>query len=476
MVKGIKKSIFDFVRKISISKLLLFIPILILIMGGAVVEGRLIIPVVYIYTFGVMGYCFYAHIKNNKSLNYATIVCFPIILSVFQNIYLAIIAKNLSSLEMQMLLVINFVYVCMWVLFLTVREFKRDKNIRIYGIAFGVFLLYILISVIINRPNMIAALASIRNIISCMAFYIFGYALYNCTNKNQTIKICIALGLVVILIGLYEVLIDNALWTRLDIKELWIKKGMRVNYDGLPDNFYSSEMLNGKQLRRMTSTFADPVNLGTFFAAVFLVSWYKKKAWMMVLSAVSIVLTISKGGLLSVMIFLFVLILYKIKSRKIKWALIISLLAGGLAFLLYSYFFSTKSVFLHISGFINAVPIAWKKPLGYGVGNIGVLSQVLSTSQNPYITESGFGAIIGQLGVVGLMAYAVFFVYLFIRIIKIQNKEKTIFLLSLLLSIAANMVFNEVALSPNSCGLYFVLIGLFLASDNSNIAGNRKVQ
>lgn len=476
MVKEIKKSIFDKVGKIPITKMLLFIPLLILIMGGSVVKGRLIVPIIYIYTFVVMGYCFYAYTKDTKKIDCATIVCFPIVLSIFQNVYLGIIAKNLSSLEMQMLLVINVVYVCVWVLFLTIKEFNRDKNIRIYGIAFGAFLLYILISVIINRPNMIAALASTRNIISCMVFYIFGYALCNCTNKNQIIKICIALGLAVILIGLYEVLIDNALWTRLDIKELWTKKGLRVSYNGLPENFYSSEKLNGKQLRRMTSTFADPVNLGTFFAAVFLVSWYKKKTWMMVLSAVSIVLTISKGGLLSVMVFLFVLVLYKIKSRKIKWALIISLLAGGLAFLLYSYFFSTRSVFLHISGFINAVPIVWKKPLGYGVGNIGVLAQEFSASQNPYITESGFGAIIGQLGIVGLIAYAGFFVYLFIRIIKIENKEKAILLLSLLLSIAANMVFNEVALSPNSCGLYFVLIGLFLASDNLNIARNRKVQ
>lgn len=44
------------------------------------------------------------------------------------------------------------------------------------------------------------------------------------------------------------------------------------------------------RIRRMASTFADPVNLGAFLLAVFLVSWHRGKGIICVLMAIGMLL------------------------------------------------------------------------------------------------------------------------------------------------------------------------------------------
>ena len=67
-------------------------------------------------------------------------------------------------------------------------------------------------------------------------------------------------------------------------------------------------------------------------------------------------------------------------------------------------------------------------------------------------------AVIGQLGVVGLGLYSAMVIYLVRRIVRLR--EYKIFALSLLLGVFVNILFNEVALSPNSSAGYFLLIGV----------------
>jgi len=66
------------------------------------------------------------------------------------------------------------------------------------------------------------------------------------------------------------------------------------------------------------------------------------------------------------------------------------------------------------------------------------------------------------LGIIGLLSYIIFFIINYLNIIKISDTRIKIGLISLFYGIMANIVFNEVALSPNSCAGYFILLGLFL--------------
>ena len=78
--------------------------------------------------------------------------------------------------------------------------------------------------------------------------------------------------------------------------------------------------------------------------------------------------------------------------------------------------------------------------------------------------ESGFGSIIGQLGLVGVLLYSLFFTKIYRRLVQLAHPRFRVFGLSLLFSFILNVAFNEVALSPNSSALYFLGLGLLYAS------------
>ena len=70
--------------------------------------------------------------------------------------------------------------------------------------------------------------------------------------------------------------------------------------------------------------------------------------------------------------------------------------------------------------------------------------------------------IIAQTGIVGLGVYIMFFTNLLRTPRKLgggTDRVKTLYY-TLIISFFANAAFNEVALSPNSCVLYFLIIGL----------------
>lgn len=136
----------------------------------------------------------------------------------------------------------------------------------------------------------------------------------------------------------------------------------------------------------------------------------------------------------------------------------------GVAFIEFSQKNSSGSIFAHISGLINSVILLKEKPFGYGVGNMGVLAWLNNSLDVSFlkVAETGIGMISAQLDIIGIVIYIFFFSRLFMKTIKWRNiycREK-IMLQTLILAFLANAVFNEVALSPNSCGLYFVVIGV----------------
>jgi hypothetical protein len=99
-----------------------------------------------------------------------------------------------------------------------------------------------------------------------------------------------------------------------------------------------------------------------------------------------------------------------------------------------------------------------------GVGSVGVMAWMFAAEKKAALVsaETGIGMIISQLGFIGLLAYLAFFGKLLLNASKkfVTNSRTRILLQSLLIAFLINALFNEVALSPNSCMLYFILIGL----------------
>jgi hypothetical protein len=405
------------------------------------------------------GIIFIISFKIENKYELSTVIVVPILLSAFQNVYMGFFAPQLSSMSIQVLTVLNFFIACIILVVLMLRKRSMIERDKIYH-AFILLVAYSFVSVIfLNKINVISIISSLRNVISVYLFLFIGILASDNLNIGRFQKIVLLIAFCVVVVGFFDVASKGAMWNSLNITDLWTKKGIRVQASGLPTNFYSSETINGERIRRMASTFADPVNLGAFLFAAFAVAWYRNNKIIGILTFVAILLTVSKGAMLGILILMCVYAYYCLKRS------VFMMIAGfaafcGIGFLAYAFKTSADSVFLHISGLVAAFRSLLTHPLGSGIGSAGVLARQFSRySSNMEITETGLGMIIGQLGIVGLILYLI----LFKNVIKlgtlVEDKREKTFCLTLSLSIIANILFNEVALSPNSCAIYFVMIG-----------------
>lgn len=428
-------------------------------------------PVVIVSIYGIVFIAIIAftihdcvHVAESD-MSYA-LIC-PLSLSIFMNLLLSAIASGLSASVVTILLSSNILY-CLLVSLVAV--FCECSCGELWGMGKGALLAlcvltgYAVILFTTNPVTITSFLSTLRNLITPFSFLLLGSVLSKRVSLNTICDLIVMLGLVVVAFGLFELFIYQDFWINLDLENLWRLKGIPVSTTHLPMNFYSSEQFGGVHARRMTSLFADPVNLGTFLFCMFLVAWYRKR-WIAVAAAsVGCALTISKGALLGFLIWIFVYFLIKSDRIWMKRAALLFVMFAAAGFLAFSFANSTGSVTAHLKGAFGGIASIVRNPFGYGCGNVGVLASLANNAAMRGAEESGFGVIAGEVGVVGITTYL--FVFTFgVRIAAlIGDRREKIVALTLLLSIFANILFNEVALSPNSCGIYFSLLGVIFGA------------
>lgn len=405
-------------------------------------------------------------------LDVAPVLVVPVVLSATQNLLLLPLAPYVTTGQLQVLLSINLLVTALtlvmsgWV--------ERDHLANAPGawpwsakVALTVMALvaiYASAQLFFLHGSLTATVGSARNLLSIPVFLLLGVLSSRIATVRRYCGAVVALGLVVVVFGLFE-RFHPQFWMDADLATLWQKKGIPAPINGLPDNFYSSEQVHGVQQRRMASSFADPVNLGTFLLVAFLAAWYVRRYVIAVVVLVGCVLTISKGALVGLLLFCVVAAYFYLPRRALMFAAALCGLVAA-AFLTYSYTSSTGSVQAHIGGLLAGLRELPQAPLGHGVGESGVLAGMLSgdVSLPSTAAESGLGVIAGQMGFPGVIAFAVLFVAIALDLRKISDRRSLAMAWALLLGFGVNASFNEVALSPNSSGAYFLILGLLVGS------------
>ncbi len=491
---------------------------------------------IYVIAFiAMLVFTIYDYIANCESdMSYA-LIC-PLSLSIFMNLFLSAIAPGLSSGIASVLLSSNILYSLVVSLVAVLCEYCRGE---LRGMAKGAWVAlciltgYAFVLFVMNPVTITSFLSTFRNLITPFSFLLLGATLSKRVSLTAVCDLIVTFGLIVVAFGLFELFVFQSFWVDFNLEDLWRLKGMvdfnledlwrlkgiPVSDIHLPVNFYSSERFAGVHVRRMTSLFADPVNLGTFLFSMFLVAWYRRRWIAAAIACVGCALAISKGALLGFLIWVFIYCLIKsdriwvkraallfvvaaaagflgcalaiskgallgfliwvfiyclIKSDRIwvKRAALLFVVAAAAGFLIFSFANSTGSVAAHMRGAIGGVISIVRNPFGYGCGNVGVLAALANETAMRGAEESGFGVIAGEVGVVGVMLYSTMFAVGVRGFLAISDKNLRIMALTLLLSIFSNIMFNEVALSPNSCGIYFSLMGLVLGgTESSNRVG-----
>ncbi|WP_313094579.1 polymerase [Streptococcus parasuis] len=439
----------------------------------------LIISVISMPSFITLGYSI-VFIGITTFLNFSSIVerdyvansffiSLPILISAFQNIYLGLGANKLNSITMQVLLTISIAVIVSTV-FIGILSNKFISKDFTWLIVSSIIIILQSIILLAVFPTTIAAyLSSMRNILSPLLIFFFSVYSFKNVDLNRVYKYFSLIIFVILIFGVIEYVVGNSIWSSLNIKQLWALKGMPIENRIVPGNWYSSELVGGNQLRRMVSTFADPVNLGSFLFAAYMFAWYFDKKILQIGLLISFVLSVSKGAFLSFLVFVIVFSWIKDRTKIFGiFGLVISTIAGGI-FYLFSQSSSYGSMNAHIDGFLSALSIPIHYPLGMGVGSVGVLASKLGSEAalSSEVLETGIGMIIAQLGFVGVIIYATFFIKLSSFGKKFKEKNDKIMWFTLLYGFLANAMFNEVALSPNSCALYFIMLGMLYNKINN---------
>ena len=290
-----------------------------------------------------------ALVKKNKITNSLFLVI-PVFFSAFQNVYLAIGVNHQSSLSLQIMLSLHILLIMMMIILNSKLVFSKIPNVLLLLL---VLLAYGLVMYVAYPAPITSLISASRNIISCMLIYVYAYTIGEVSDERAFYRYLNLIAWVVVLFGIYEYLGGIGIWKNLGITQLWNLKGIKTNVAGVPMNWFSSEKIGGQQLRRMVSTFADPVNLGTYLFAAFMISWYSGEKMLTLLLVGCCILTISKGALLGFLVFAIIYVWFKDKS-KIGVPLIFSACAiVTVIFVEYSISASTGSMMAHIGGFIS---------------------------------------------------------------------------------------------------------------------------
>lgn len=391
----------------------------------------------------------------------------PILISALQNVVLGANIYFIDGLSLKVFIVLNYISFFPLIAILLIKR-ARHKKMILWVFLLMVMTSITLASLLLTSSNILSIFASFRNLTALFIFAIIGYEFKENLfeeSRKPFIQILTAAVLFLFLFGYYELFVDNDLWRKLNLSELWLKKSLNIKGNGLPGNFYASERINGNYIRRMVSTYADPINFGTTLFLLFMISWLLKQRITLLLCFIMIILTVSKGAFLGVLVFLF--FFAPIKFGKLAYLFFPPLiLIAGIYFIYWAKVNEANSVFAHIDGFFSSFSSIFKHPLGLGLGNVGVISNQFGSALNQDIKESGLGMVIGQLGIPGLLVFISFFLSFLNRLGRMPSPRYRVFYLSILIAFFFNMVFNEVALSPNSCSGYMLTLGFLLRKDN----------
>lgn len=404
---------------------------------------------------------FVSCIKLGDQRDLSGFLLVPLLISALQNIYLGLVAPYAASVFIQLALITHVTYCFLLLLtYFLSRPAGATHPMLVVLTAISVcIVLFSAVSVVAFQSSLVAMASSARNLLAPFIFLMLGLLLAERVRVHTFLQLIALLAWITILFGFFEYLGSNSVWHALNIEMLWFRKGIPNMAEwGLPANFVSSEKFFGMQVRRMVSSYADPVNFGTVLFLFTMVSWYLRRWGLLLLCLVAVALTISKGALLGLLVFGLVFA-WRSGNRLVFTAAMAVVGVLGAAVVAYSLVHSTQSLMTHVRGLLAAFATLPDHPLGRGLGGAGVLAD------SGDLRESGLGLIIGQMGLLAFVLFGAFFYGMWSRVARLTDPRKAVLAQSLFLGLLGNIAFNEVAMSPNSSGGYFLLLGLLIAGD-----------
>lgn len=328
-----------------------------------------------------------------------------------------------------------------------------------------------------NSPlNVSNVLQNLQFCLIIFAAYYTGWALSKITNESYLIivKTTLAISFIAVIFGFIELTFGEIVWSGFNLEAYFrLVMGFDAPLDplqGLPRSWISWDLagLTGNPVRRMVSFFVEPVGFGRFIALCLLLSFllYLKNiisTRKIILSALifgmCLILSLSKGGILLVLTFMFgwlfgVRLLLAI-TLTVSVMLVMLLVSGNAQIL-------GPSVINHLSSVVHINQIVNAKPLGLGinVNDVEIVRRLVVNTNDEVEdkSEGGLALYVILFGYLGLLIYSSFIYTFYKKITNASSVDEKFFSL-FALCIMITGVFAHSAFSLIGSGIPLIILG-----------------
>ncbi len=406
---------------------------------------------------------FYGLKAEKNTVKLLILMCF------FQNIFILIFSPYLKANDYTILVFLKEILVYITI----IRSFLRKRKVDKIEICSIIALFVLVVYLIFRMDFSMTTIASFRQLSIPFIFYLFGRSVR--LQKGDFIEIIrffVKICIFSVLFGLFQIIIGPAFFDKLGMKNYMLLKYGMVSMYGkycVPDSMMSYDLMKftGKIYYRMASTLVDPVIISQILALAFvlvsfdyslkLTSENKKKIYSILL-AVGILASMGKGGIvIAILAWVFIWGKKNIQRKVLSYALYAAV--GLMCLMILVGSSNGSSVDMHFRGLTDGISVLKENPLGKGIGTEGNMA-ALYGADTETIGESFVGALMAQMGIVGVFLYAFFIWELYIKYRKIREKN----------SIYNNIYFatnsmwitsllNNTSISFTSCFMYFIVLG-----------------
>lgn len=379
---------------------------------------------------------------------------------ILQNILCIITSAFFNSTISQLILLYKeMIFYGAVILYLcTAREFKIRKN----SLPLLCMLIFCIPYFFIGNASLYTKLICFRQIMTPIILMLYGRSISITEEElNIYVKFLIKIGIAMVIFGIIEeFIIGDAVWFNLHIEKYMEMKGFSkwVYANGLPGNFYSADLyLVFGMLRRMVSIVADPLLTGHFLALCIIILLYNnliknRLSYILILAILTlgVIFTLSKGAILVIAIGY----VYKVWKKNRGAAL----LFGISGFIIILYMIKNNTLYT-IAQHTGGIVASLGNIMGQGLGSAGNYSNLYDNASSS-VAESYFGALLGQMGLIGFVLFL--FVLLF-YIKQVLKKNKSVMARSIvayILGITVEAFVSESSINFIGSGVAFIMFGI----------------
>ena len=279
-------------------------------------------------------------------------------------------------------------------------------------------------------------------------------------------------AIVALFFGFVETFLGKSIWDSVDLYSFfYYSMGFLDPMSpvfGLPRSWVSWDFVfflnNG--VVRMVSFFVEPVGFGRFVGIGIIVGWYLRKnliiskqlyLFFLFFSVVALILCVSKGGFVTLAIFIFLTRFGVIATSSLFVGLagvsVLLLFGGSLEAL-------GPSVANHLSSFVNAIVTVVDNPMGQGVSSNDVeFANEMIEISNDFVTAKSEGGLALFSIFFGFLGFVCYLWMIYLVAPKNEADDELEFVQAGCFSVLLSGIFAHSAFSIVGAGFVFIMLG-----------------